>query len=155
MAQFGYRIVRQNGIAILAVDTRAVSKVRGMLLAAFFCVLGICFLLIAITSKNDSLLGGLIFLVSQFCAAGTLYAIRRTVVRNIVFTPDAMLVEGDDGRRSFELDQIANFFSSGQTLMMKYGSESVPVMRRLPSVSRIESQVGRLLKEYSPSPSPA
>ncbi len=36
--------------------------------------------------------------------------------------------------------------------MMKYGSESVPVMRRLPSATRIEAQVGRLLKEYSPAP---
>jgi hypothetical protein len=92
-----------------------------------------------------------IFLVSEFCAAGTLCAIRRVVVRNIVFTPDAMLVEGDEGRRSFDLDLIARFFSSGQTLMMKYGTESVPVMRRLPSAARIEAQVGRLLKEYSPA----
>lgn len=151
MAQFGYRIVRRDGNAILAVDTRSVSKVRGLLLAAFFGVLGLCFLLIAITSKNDSLLGGVIFVVSEFCAGGTLYAIRRVVVRNIVFTPDALLVEGDEGRRSFELEQIARFFSSGQTLMMKYGGESVPVMRRLPSAARIEAQVERLLEEYSPA----
>lgn len=150
MAQFGYRIVRRDGNAILAVDTRSVSKFRGGLLAAFFGVLGLCFLLIAITSKSDSLLGGVIFLVSEFCALGTLYAIRRVVVRNIVFTPDALLVEDDEGRRSFDLNQIARFFSSGQTLMMKYGSESVPVMRRLPSAARIEAQAGRLLEEYSP-----
>jgi len=31
------------------------------------------------------------------------------VVRNIVFTPDAMLIEGDEGRRAFDLDQIARF----------------------------------------------
>jgi hypothetical protein len=151
VAEFGYRIVRRGGNAILAVDTRSVSKFRGMLLAAFFGVLGLCFLLIAITSKNDALLSGAIFLVSEFCAAGTLYAIRRVVARNIVFTPDALLVEGDDGRRSFELEQITRFFSSGQTLMMRYGSESVPVMRRLPSAARIEAQVGRLLEEYSPA----
>jgi hypothetical protein len=149
VAQFGYRIVRQDGNAILAVDTRSVSKVHGILLAGFFGVLGLCFLLIAITSKNDSLLGMVIFLVSEFCAGGTLYAIRRVVVRNIIFTPDALLVEGDDGRRSFELSQIARFFSSGQTLMMRYGSESVPLMRRLPSPIRVEAQVRRLLKEYS------
>lgn len=152
MAQFGYRIVRRNGHAILAVDTRSVSKARGVLLAAFFGVLGLCFLLIAITSKSDVLLSGLIFLVSEFCAAGTLYAIRRVVVRTIIFTPDALLVEGDDGRRSFDLNQIARFFSSGPTLMMKYGAESVPVMRRLPSAARIEAQVGRL-EEYSPAAS--
>jgi hypothetical protein len=151
VAQFGYRIVRRDGNAILAVDTRSVSKFRGGLLAAFFGVLGLCFLLIAITSKNDALLGGVIFLVSEFCALGTLYAIRRVVVRNIVFTPDALLVEGDEGRRSFDLNQIARFFSSGQTLMMKYGTESVPVMSRLPSAARIEAQVGRLLEEYSPT----
>ncbi len=105
MAQFGYRIVRRDGNAILAVDTRSVSKIRGMVLAAFFGVLGLCFLLIAVTSRSDALLSGVIFLVSEFCAVGTLYAIRRIVVRNIVFTPDTLLVEGDDGRRSFELDQ--------------------------------------------------
>lgn len=151
MAQFGYRIVRQDGNAVLAVDTRSVSKVRGMLLAVFFGVLGLCFLLIAVTSKNDSLLGGVIFLVSEFCAAGTLYAIRRVVVRNIVFTPDVVLVEGDNGRRSFDLNQIARFFSSGETLMLQYGTEPVPVMRRLPTVARVEAQVGRLLDEYSPA----
>ncbi len=76
---------------------------------------------------------------------GTLYAIRRVVVRNIIFTPDALLVEGDDGRRSFDLNQIARFFSSGQTLMMKYGTESVPVMSRLPSADRVAARVNRLL----------
>ena len=35
--------------------------------------------------------------------------------------------------------------------MLKYGTESVPVMRRLPRAARIEAQVGRLLKEYSPA----
>jgi len=35
--------------------------------------------------------------------------------------------------------------------MMKVGTESVPVMRRLPGAARIEAQVGRLLKEYSPA----
>lgn len=148
VAQFGYRIVRRDGNAILAVDTRAVSKVRGVLLASFFGVLGLCFLLIAITSRNDALLGGVIFLVSEFCAIGTLYATRRVVVRNIVFTPDAMVVQGDDGRHSFDLVHIARFFSTGQTLMMAYGSETVPVMRRLPSPARIEAQVRRLLEEY-------
>jgi hypothetical protein len=59
------------------------------------------------------------------------------------------LVEGEKGRRSFDLNQLARFFSSGQTLMMKYGTESVPVMRRLPSAARIEAQAGRLLEEYS------
>jgi hypothetical protein len=149
--QFGYRIVRRGGNVILAVDTRSVSKARGLLLAAFFGVLGVCFLLIAVTSRNDAVLGTAIFLVSEFCAAGTLYAIRRVVVRNIIFTPDALVVEGDDGRRSFELSQIARFFSSGQTLMMRYGSESIPLMRRLPSPIRVEAQVRRLLEEYSPA----
>jgi hypothetical protein len=149
VAEFGYRIVRRDGHVVLAVDTRTVSKVRGGLLAAFFGVLGLCFLLIAMTSKSDTLLGGTIFLVSELCALGILYAIRRVVVRNIVFTPDALLVDGDYGRRSFDLKQIARFFASHQTLMMKYGSETVPVLRRLPSAARVEAQVGRLLKEYN------
>lgn len=149
MAEFGYRIMRQDGNAILSVDTRTVSKVRGGLLAAIFGVLGLCFLLVAVTSRNDAVLGTVIFLVSEFCAAATLFAIRRVVVRTIVFTPDALVVEGDYGRRSFDLRQIVRFFSSGQTLMMKYGSESVTVLRRLPSAARVEARVGRLLEEYS------
>jgi hypothetical protein len=40
---------------------------------------------------------------------------------------------------------------SGQTLILKYGTESVPVMRRLPRAARFEAPVGRLLKEYSPA----
>jgi hypothetical protein len=74
-----------------------VSKLRGGLLAAFFGVLGVCSLLIAITSR------------------------------------------------------MTRCSSSGQTLMLKYGTESVPVTRRLPRAARIEAQVGRLLKEYSPA----
>jgi hypothetical protein len=151
VGEFGYRIIRQGGNAVLAVDTRTVSKFRGGLLAAVFGLLGVCFLLIAATSKNDAVLGTVIFLVSEFCAAATLYAMRRVVVRNIVFTPDTLLVEGDHGRRSFDLKLIARFFSARQTLMMEYGTESVAVLRRLPSAARIEAQVGRLLAEYNPA----
>lgn len=149
VAEFGYRIARRDGHIILAVDTRSVSKVRGCLLAGFFGLLGLGFLLIAVTSKNDSLLGGTIFVVSEACALATLYAIRRVVVRNIVFTPDALVVDGDYGRRSFDLQQIARVFASHQTLMMTYGGETVPLLRRLPNAARVEAQVGRLLKEHA------
>jgi hypothetical protein len=154
VAEFGYRIDRRDGHVILAVDTRTVSKLRGCLLAAFFGVLGLCFLLIALTSRSDALLGGTIFLVSEFCALGTLYAIRRVVVRKIVFTPDALVVDGDYGRRSFDLQLIARVFASHQTLMMTYGGETVPVLRRLPSAARVGAQVGRLLEEYAPASGP-
>lgn len=148
MADFGYRIIREGGDAILAVDTRTVSKGRGSVMVAGFGVLGLCFLLIAVTSKNDAVLGTAIFLVGEFCAAGTLYAMTRVVVRNIVFTPDALLAYGDQGRRSFDLQQVERFFASRETLMMEYGGEAVAVMRRLPSAARVEAQVSRLLKEY-------
>jgi hypothetical protein len=150
VAQYGYRILRRDSHAILAVDTRTVSKVRGILLAGFFGVLGIGFLLIAMTSRNDALLGGVIFLVSEFCALGTLYAIRRVVVRNIVFTPDTLFVEGDDGRHSYDLTLIERFVATGQTLSMQYGSETVTVLRRLPRAARVAAQVSRLLEEFSP-----
>ena len=149
MAEFGYRIDRRDGNAILAVDTRTVSKLRGGLLAGFFAVLGLCFLLIAVTSKNDAALGIAIFLASEFCAAVTLYAMKRVVVKSIVFTPDMLLVDGEHGRRSFDLALIERFSSSGQTLMMTYGSEAVTVLRRVPRAARVEARVGRLLREYS------
>jgi hypothetical protein len=155
VAEFGYRIMRQDGDAVLSVDTRTVSKGRGGLVVVVFGLLGLCFLLIAVTSKNDAVLGTVIFLVSEFCAAGTLYAIGRVVVRNIVFTPDSLLAYGDHGRRSFDLQQVARFFSSRETLMMEYGGESVAVMRRLPGAARVEAQVSRLLKEYRPAVGPS
>jgi len=148
VAEFGYRIHRRHGNTILAVDTRTVGKLGGGLLIALFGLVGVFFLLIAITSKNDAVLGTAIFLVSVTCALVTLFAIRRIVVRSIIFTPEALLVEGDQGRRSFDVSEIACFFSSRHSLKMTYGTASVTVLRRLPSAARIEAQVARLLDEY-------
>lgn len=151
MAIYGYRIIRDGANAILAVDTRSVSKGRGLLLGALSAAAGVFFLLIAVTSHHDRVLGTVIFLISVLCLAGCLYGVRTVVVRTIVFTPDALLVEGDYGRRFFELAPIEGVFASHETLKMKYGSETVTILRRLPDADRVKSRIDGLLREFKPA----
>ena len=148
MTDFAYRIFRHGEDTILAVDTRSVSKGRGFVLAAFSGLIGLFFLVEALTSEHDSTLGLTIFVASAILAGATLYAIRRIVVRNIIFTADALLVDGDAGRRSFELAQIEGVLPSRHSLKMKYGPEAVTLLRRVPDADRVGARVNRVLQEY-------
>ena len=133
---------------ILAVDTRRVSKERGLILIAVTCLIGLFFLGIALTSGNDRVLGTTIFLASVVCAAVALRAIRTIVVRNIIFATDALVIDTDDGRRSFELALVEGFISSRHALKMRYGSKSVTLLRRLLDADRVHARASQVLQEY-------
>jgi len=148
MADIGYEIYREGDDTILAVDTRRVSKVRGIVLIAITCLIGLYFLRIALTSANDRVLGAAIFVASIVFAAVTLRAIRTIMIRNIIFTTDALVVDSDGGRRSFELPLVEGFSSSRHALKMRYGSRSVTLLRRLLHADRVHAGVCQVLREY-------
>jgi hypothetical protein len=149
MANFGYAIYREGDDTILAVDTRRVSKERGLILIAATCLIGLFFLGIALTSSHHRALGTTIFLASVVCAAVTLRASRTIMVRNIIFTPEALVVDSDGGRRSFELALVEGFISSRYALKMRHGSESVTLLRRLLDAHGVCARASQVLREYA------
>ena len=149
MAIYGYRIVREGTDTVLAVDTRSVSKARGLLLLITSSLFGLFFLGIAVTSHNDRVLATIIFLFSMICVVGSVYLIKKIVVRHIAFTPDTVYVDGAATEsHSFDLSQIEGFSSVRETLRMKYGSEQVNVLRRIPNVAAVQTQAALLLEKY-------
>jgi hypothetical protein len=152
VADYGYRIIREGGNTVLTFDTRSVSKIRGLLLIGFGGIFGAFFLLLAVTSRNDRILASAIFLFSLICIVGSVYLVRKRVRRSMTFTPADLLIDGDGAGgldvRSFELAYVESFSSYRETLTMKYGIESVRVLRRVLNVSEIKHQAGLLLAEY-------
>ena len=152
MADYGYRVIREGKNASLTFDTRSVSKLRGALLIVASSLFGVFFLLLAITSKNDRILAGAIFLFSLICIVGSVYLVRKTARAVLTFTPDAVLVDADSGGnrevRSYDLAHIESFGSYRETLTMKYGVEQVKVLRRVPGVADVQRNAASLLEEY-------
>jgi len=148
-AAYGYGLVREGANAVLAVNARSVSRLRGLLLIVFSAIAGIFFLLLAVTSRNDRMLATAIFLFSLICVVGSVYLVKKIVVRTITFTPTALLVDDEGGEgHSFDLAYIESFSFVRETLKMKYGAEHVTVLRRIPHVARIQPQLAALLEEY-------
>jgi hypothetical protein len=87
-------------------------------------------------------------MASIVCAAVTLRAVRTIVIRNIIFTTDALVIDSDGGRRSFELPLVEGFSSSRHALKMRYGSKSVTLLRRLLHADRVNTGVNQVLQEY-------
>jgi hypothetical protein len=152
VAEYGYRIIREGSNTVLAFDTRSVSKLKGLMLIGFSGIFGFFFLLLAVTSRNDRVLASAIFLFSLICIVGSVYLVKKRVTRAMTFTPTDLLIDGDsDGGldvRSYELPHIEGFSSYRETLTMKYGIESLKVLRRVPNVGEIQTQAGLLLTEY-------
>lgn len=149
MAIYGYRIIREGTDTVLAVDTRSVSKARGLLLLIASSLFGIFFLALAVTSRNDRVLATFIFLFSAICVVGSIYLIKKVVVRHLAFTPDTLYVDGEGTEsHSFDLTQIEGFSTVRETLRMKYGGEQVTVLRRIPNVAAVQTQAGLLLERY-------
>lgn len=149
MAIYGYRIIRQGTDTVLAVDTRSVSKARGLLLLIVSSLFGLFFLGIAVTSKNDRLLALFIFLFAAICVVGSIYLIKKIVVRHIAFTPDTLYVDGESNeRRSFDMSLVEGFSTIRETLRVKYGSEQVALLRRVPNVAAVQTQAALLLEKY-------
>jgi hypothetical protein len=153
VADYGYRIIREGGNTVLTFDTRSVSKIKGLLLIVFSGIFGFFFLLLAATSKNDRILASAIFLFSLICTVGSIYLVRKRVTKTMTFTPIDLLIDGDgDGGlevRSYEMAYVGGFSSYRETLTMKYGIESLKVLRRVPNVGEIQAQAGMLLEEYN------
>jgi len=152
VADYGYRVMKEGGNTVLAFDTRSVSKLRGLLLIIASGIFGVFFLLLAVTSRNDRILASAIFLFSLICIVGSVYLVRKRVRRAMTFTPAALLVasDGEGGLEilSYDLEHVDGFSSYRETLTMKYGIESVKVLRRVPNVGAIKAQAGTLLEEY-------
>jgi hypothetical protein len=108
--------------------------------------------MLAVTSRNDRILASAIFLFSLICMVASVYLVRKRVRRAMTFTPAALLVDGagEGGLEvlSYDLEHIDSFSSYRETLTMKYGIESVKVLRRVPDVGEIKAQAGTLLEEY-------
>jgi hypothetical protein len=149
---YGYRIIRQGGNTVLTFDTRSVSKIRGLLLIGFSGIFGVFFLMLAVTSKNDRILASAIFLFSLICIVGSVYLVRKRVRRSMTFTPVDLLIDGDGTGgldiRSYDLAHVESFSSYRETLTMKYGIESVRVLRRVPNVGEVKHQAELLLTEH-------
>jgi len=152
VAEYDYRIIREGRNTVLTFDTRSVSKIRGLLLIGLSGIFGAFFLLLAVTSKNDRILASAIFLFSVICIVGSLYLVRKRVRRSMTFTSADLLIDGDGASgldvRSYELAYVESFSSYRETLTMKYGIESVKVLRRVPNVGEIRHQAELLLMEY-------
>jgi hypothetical protein len=145
---YGYRIIEGGGNTVLAVHTRSVSKARGLLLLCTSGLFGAFFLSIAVTSHHDRVLAGLIFLFAALCVGVSLYLMRKVVVHNIVFTPETMFVDNGFDSQTFDLPRIESFSNYRETLRVKYGTEELTVLRRVPHVGAIQAQVAMLVDRY-------
>jgi hypothetical protein len=150
VAEFGYSVEREGDRTILAVDTRSVNKGFGLAMAGLSGLVGLGFLLAALrsTQQDERWLEIAIVLASAVCVAVTLMEIGRIVVRKVVFTADTLVVDADGVIQFFELSLVEGLEASGHTLKVRYGSQALTLLKRVPDIGRVEARVGRLLEEH-------